>query len=41
VVGDHPDEEQDRDLRAEKISDERRDVEADYAYPWARSLGAK
>src|SRR5918993_4317806 len=34
VVGDHPDEEQDRDNRAEKISDERRDAEADYAHPW-------
>jgi hypothetical protein len=33
--------EQDRDLRAEKISDEHRDAEADYAHPWGRSLGAK
>jgi hypothetical protein len=27
--------EQDRDLRVEKISDERRDAEANYAHPWA------
>jgi hypothetical protein len=40
VVGDHP-EEQDRDLRAEKISNERQDTEADYAHPRTRSLGPK